>query len=411
MKKYGKETVLFYMGEIMNYSERRILAAIQNLPRGSFSFEDYLEGDGISRDRIAIRVTVTVKESSIVTDFSASDPQVLGPLNCRPPSVNACVYYVAKALLDPGLPPNMGAFRQLEVITRPGTLLEVEHPGAVCNANIITTQRIVDVLLGAFLKITPERVCAACSGTMNLLNIGGRDPRSGSLFNYIETYGGGQGALVDRDGTSAVQNHMTNTRNAPVEVIESTYPLLVRGYGLVPETAGPGKFRGGYGMKRIIEILGDRVTLTLSSDRFELAPWGIFGGGSALPGSCIMVRPDGSERTIGIQGYLSRRKGITFEHRNPGRRGSDPYERSPRASGKTSWTNCCRPNRTRRYGVVFNQDLTVNEAARRHSASRPSQHPSASESASTRNDPAPAEFFESSGEAGSIGNNSFSQAE
>ena len=364
MKKYGKETVLFYMGEIMNYSERRILAAIQNLPRGSFSFEDYLEGDGISRDRIAIRVTVTVKESSIVTDFSDSDPQVLGPLNCRPPSVNACVYYVAKALLDPGLPPNMGAFRRLEVITRPGTLLEVEHPGAVCNANIITTQRIVDVLLGAFLKITPERVCAACSGTMNLLNIGGRDPRSGSLFNYIETYGGGQGALVDRDGTSAVQNHMTNTRNAPVEVIESTYPLLVRGYGLVPETAGPGKFRGGYGMKRIIEILGDRVTLTLSSDRFELAPWGIFGGGSALTGSCIIVRPDGSEEPLGSKVTCPVEKGSRLNIVTPGGGGRDnPYERLPE-SVRQDVVDGLLSTQTALdgYGVVFNQDLTVNES-------------------------------------------------
>ena len=108
--------------------------------------------------------------------------------------------------------------------------------------------------MGAFLQIIPERAAAACSGTMNLLNIGGRDPRSGALFNYIETYGGGQGALVDRDGTSAVQMHMTNTRNAPVEVIESTYPFFIRGYGLVSESAGAGEFRGGYGMRREFEI-------------------------------------------------------------------------------------------------------------------------------------------------------------
>ena len=302
-------------------------------------------------------------------------------MNCRPPSVNACVYYVVKALLDPGLPPNMGAFRQLEVITRPGTLLEVEHPGAVCNANIITTQRIVDVLLGAFLKITPERVCAASSGTMNLLNIGGRDPRSGALFNYIETYGGGQGALVDRDGTSAVQNHMTNTRNAPVEVIESTYPLLVRGYGLVPETAGPGKFRGGYGMKRVIEILGDRVTLTLSSDRFELAPWGVFGGGSARPGSCVIVRPDGSEKELGSKVTCPVEKGSRLNIVTPGGGGRDkPYERSAeRVRQDVVDELLSTETALDRYGVVFNEDLTVNEsgtANRRRetdSTSKPSQ--------------------------------------
>ena len=205
--------------------------------------------------------------------------------------MKACAYYLAKALLDPGLPPNSGAFRPIWVLTRPGTLMEVQFPGALCNANIVTTQRIVDALMGAFLQIIPERAAAACSGTMNLLNIGGRDPRSGALFNYIETYGGGQGALVDRDGTSAVQMHMTNTRNAPVEVIESTYPFFIHGYGLVPDSAGAGEFRGGYGMRREFEIEADRVTVTLSSDRFELAPWGIFGGRSASTGNCSVILP------------------------------------------------------------------------------------------------------------------------
>jgi N-methylhydantoinase B len=189
MDKYGKDEVFFYMAELMNYSERRILSAINSLPMVSHSSEDVLEGDGIIQEPIKIRVTVTVQDSGIVADFSASDPVVLGPVNCRPPLVRACVYYVVKCLLDPDLPPNSGAFRPISVVTKPGTLLEVDYPAALCNANIITTQRLVDVLTGAFSKIVPERVTAACSGTMNLLSIGGRDPRTGSLFNYIETYG------------------------------------------------------------------------------------------------------------------------------------------------------------------------------------------------------------------------------
>jgi N-methylhydantoinase B len=330
MAKYGEQTVLAYMSEIMDYSERRLAAAIRKLPEQSQSFEDRLEGDGISQAPIAIRVTVTVRDGRIVTDFTASDRQVLGPLNCRPPSVRACVYYVAKALLDAGLPPNSGAFRRLEVITEPGTLLEVEYPGAVCNANIITTQRIVDVLMGAFLQLIPERVSAACSGTMNLLNIGGRHPNTGELFNYIETYGGGQGAMIDRDGTSAVQNHMTNTRNAPVEVIESTYPFLIRSYGLVPESAGPGKFRGGYGMCREIEVLADRVTVTLSSDRFENGPWGVEGGGSARTGNCKVIFPDGTEEALPSKVTLVLQKGARLISTTPGGGGwGDPHHRSP----------------------------------------------------------------------------------
>ncbi len=363
MGKYGKQTVLLYMTELMNYSERRISSAIQRLPKGSFSFEDYLEGDGISTDRIALRVTVTVRDSEIVADFSESDPQVLGPLNCRPPSVKACVYYVIKALLDPGLPPNLGAFRPIRVITRPGTLLEAQHPGALCNANIITTQRIVDVLMGAFLNIVPERVCAACSGTMNLLNIGGRNPRTGALFNYVETYGGGQGALIDRDGTSAVQSHMTNTRNAPVEVIESTYPLLIRDYSLVPESAGPGRFRGGYGMRREFEILGDRLTVTLSSDRFELAPWGVFGGAGARSGSCTVIHTDGSVERLGSKITRTVEKGSRLTSVTPGGGGwGNPYERPPERVRRDVIDGLIsRESALEIYGVVLNDDLTVNE--------------------------------------------------
>jgi len=249
VRKYGRSEVLRYAEEIMNYSERRLRSAISAVPDATGAFEDFVEGDGLSHDPIGIRVQVRVEDSDITADFRESDPQALGPINCRPPSVKACVYYVAKALLDPGLPPNSGAYRPLHTLTRSGTLLEVEHPNPVCNANIITTQRIVDVLLGAFLEILPDRVSAACSGTMNLINIGGADPRTGRLFNYVETYGGGQGALPVRDGTSALQSHMTNTRNAPVEVIESTYPLKIPRYGIVEGSAGAGKIRGGYGMQ------------------------------------------------------------------------------------------------------------------------------------------------------------------
>ena len=133
---------------------------------------------------------------------------------------------------------------------------------AVCNANIITTQRIVDVLLSALSQALPDRVQAASSGTMNLLNIGGIHPVNGIYYNYIETYAGGQGAMVDADGMDAVQNHMTNTRNAPVESIEVAYPLIVESYGLVPNSEGPGEYRGGVGIQRSVRVVGNQVQLT-----------------------------------------------------------------------------------------------------------------------------------------------------
>ncbi len=365
MYKYGKNEVVFYMKELMNYSERRILAAIEALPVGSYSYCDYLEGDGLTRTPIKIAVTVTIQDSQIVADFSESAPQALGPVNCRPPTVKACVYYVVKALLDPGLPPNSGAFRPLSVITKPGTLLEVQYPGALCNANVVTTQRVVDVLLGAFSKIVPARVSAACSGTQNLLNIGGRDPRTGRLFSYVETYGGGQGAMIDRDGTSGVHTHMTNTRNAPVEVIESTYPLLIRRYGLVPHSAGAGKFRGGFGMVREIEIQSEQTTVTISSDRFEQSPWGLFGGYPAQPGSAAVTHPDESNDLMPPKVTTRINHGDRLLSITPGGGGwGDPKERPPEEVRSDVVDELISVQTALDiYGVVLRKDLSLDTAA------------------------------------------------
>jgi N-methylhydantoinase B len=122
----------------------------------------------------------------------------------------------------------------------------------------------------------------------SLFNIGGLDQRTGRLYNYIETYAGGQGAMHNQDGMDAVQCHMTNTRNAPVEVIESVYPLRIRSYGLVPDSDGPGRFRGGLSMRREIEVLSEKTTMTVSTDRSRLKPWGAFGGFSGGNSSCLV---------------------------------------------------------------------------------------------------------------------------
>jgi N-methylhydantoinase B len=367
LNKYGSEELLFYVDELMNYSERRIVAAIQELPKGSHSFSDVLEGDGLTADPIKISVTLHVKGSEIVADFSDTDPQTSGPVNCRPPTVQACVYYVVKAVLDPGLPPNSGAFRPLTIVTRPGTLVHAEYPAALCNSNIVTTQRLVDVLLGAFAQIAPTRVSAACSGTQNLLNIGGRDPRTNLLYNYIETYGGGQGALFDRDGASAVHNHMTNTRNAPVEVIESTYPLFIHQYGMVPESAGAGRFRGGFGIVRELEILSEKTTVTVSSDRFSTAPWGLFGGGDAKSGGAALIHPDESRKDLAPKVTLRVQKGDHVVSMTPGGGGWGPaYERSPEAVQCDVVDELISKETARDvYGVVLTNDLSVDLEATR----------------------------------------------
>ena len=368
--KYGVATVRRYLEEMLNYSERRMRAALGIIPLGSYSFEDVVEGDGITDQRYAIRVTVEAKGESLRADFSETDDACLGPLNCLWPSVAACVYYVLKAVLDPELPPNAGAYRPVEVVVRDGSLLSAVYPNAVCNANIVTTQRIVDVLLGALFEAVPERVQAASHGTMNLLNIGGIDPRHGVYYNYIETYAGGQGAMFDLDGMDAVQNHMTNTRNAPVEAIETAYPLRVEAYELVPDSEGAGEHRGGVGLRRRLRVLGEQMKLTLSSDRAEVPPWGLQGGGPARTSSCVIVGADGTVRRLPSKVTTTVDQDEVIVTETPGGGGwGDPKRRDPEAVRRDVIEGLISPKRARDvYGVSIDSSSMSNddeEAGRR----------------------------------------------
>ena len=364
--KYGVETVQGYLDEMLNYSERRMRAALRTIPDGTYRFEDVIEGDGIIDKLYTIRLSIEARSDTIRLDFSDTDDAARGPLNCRLPSVAACVYYILKAVLDPDLPANSGAYRPIEIITREGSMLSATYPQAVCNANIITTQRIVDTMVGALAQAIPERVLAASSGTMNLLNVGGLHPSTGEYFQYIETYAGGQGAMHDQDGMDAVQNHMTNTRNAPVEAIEVAYPLRVEAYGLVPDTEGAGKHRGGVGMRRAIRVLGKEVMLTQSSDRQDVPPWGLFGGLEASGMRCTVVSPDGTNKGLPskVTTYVS--GDHVIETQTPGGGGwGDPRERDVESVRRDVVEGLVSPQRARDvYGVAIDPDTSeVDEAA------------------------------------------------
>ena len=298
LDKYGKSTVRFYLEEILDYGEQNMLAGIKKLPRGMYTFEDYVEGDGITEDLIKIKVTIKIKRDKVIVDFTGTDKQVKGPMNARISAAQACVYYVLKSIIDPEMPTNSGAYRPIEVKAEEGSLLQAQFPAAVCNANILTDQRLVDVILGALLKAIPERVVAACSGEMNLINVGGIDPNTSTYYNYVETYGGGQGAMHCRDGIDGIQTHMTNTRNAPVEVIEAVYPFQIEKYGLVPDSEGAGTYRGGLGITREIVMLADETCFSLSADRRKIGPWGVFGGRPGSTSDCIVISKNGKKNRL-----------------------------------------------------------------------------------------------------------------
>ena len=331
-KKNGRDSVLAHMLEIMNYSERRMRAGNKKIKDGMYSFEDFIEGDSITEDLIKVRVQVTVAGEEITVDFSGTSPEVQGPINCRRNTTEACVYYVIRSVVDPGVPPNAGSNRPIHVVAPEGSLVNSTYPREVAHSNIITSHRIVDCLMGALLEAIPERVMAAHHGTQNLLTIGGHNSRTTRPFNYIETYGGGQGALHCQDGMDGVHSHMTNTRNAPVEVIEATYPMFVKSYGLVENSEGPGKFRGGMGLFREISFLESETTVTISSDRNKIRPWGVLGGQAAAPARFELTDADGKRLQMGSKDTKKLARGDTIITMTSGGGGwGAPQDRDPEA--------------------------------------------------------------------------------
>ena len=355
-KKYKTNSLIEYMGEILDYSEKRMIEGIKKIPEGEYNYEDYLEGDGFEEKQLKIKVNIKINNGSVKVDFNGTCSQARGPINSRPPAVAACVYYVMKCIVDPELPPNNGTYRPIQVTIPEGTLLNSIYPASVAHSNINTSQRIVDVLLGALIKAVPERVTAACSGSQNLLIIGGTDPRTKKLYTYIETIGGGQGAMHDHDGMDAVHTHMTNTRNSPAEVIETIYPLLVERYGIAKDSEGPGEFRGGLGIIREIINLGDSATITLSSDRKNKSPWGVFGGKGGASSNYFIITSDKKKKSLPSKVTTILRHGEKIVSTTPGGGGwGHPFKRDPKKVLKDVKNGFISIKRAKEmYGVAIN---------------------------------------------------------
>lgn len=317
---------------ILHHAEMSMRAGLRQLREGVYEFEDHLDDDGAGGPPVRIKVKLTLRGGELTADFAGTSAQVAGPLNARISAARACVYYAVKAVVDPDLPTSAGAHRPITVLAEEGSLLQARFPAAIGNANILTDQRVVDVLLGALHQCAPEKVCAACSSEMNLTNIGGLNPVSGDYFNFVETYGGGTGACFDLDGEDGIQNHLTNTQNTPIEVVEKNYPLRVVQYGLINDSCGPGQFRGGCGLVREFLFLGERATMTLSSDRRRFTPWGLDRGGSARGAHAYLTSADGTERELPTKAVVTLQRGDRIRIETPGGGGwGDPATRSSAA--------------------------------------------------------------------------------
>lgn len=284
---HGVERVTEHALALLDYSRRMTEAVIRAIPDGVYTFEDALEGDGQREYPIPIRATVTVGGPAMTVDFAGSAPQVAGNLNAVEAIVRSATWYCVRLLSEDAVPVNHGCFQPVTVITPPESVLNPRFPAAVAAGNVETSQRIVDVVLGALAQALPGRIPAASQGTMNNVTVGGIGATG--AFVYYETIGGGHGAGPSGDGLSGRHSHMTNTRNTPVEALESALPLRVIGYGLRDGSGGAGAHRGGDGIRRAYEFLAAAV-VTLNTERRLRGPYGLAGGEPGQPGRNWLVR-------------------------------------------------------------------------------------------------------------------------
>jgi N-methylhydantoinase B len=286
VERLGADKVARLCSELLDYSERLMRAELSQMPAGVFSAEDFLDEDGFEDSPVRINVNVEfdpASESARI-NFDGSSPQVASSVNAVFAITYSATYYVFRCLLPEDAPANAGLMRPITVHAPEQSIVNASLPAAVAAGNVETSQRIVDVLLRALAEAIPNRIPAASAGTMSNLTIGGIDPRSARPFAYYETIAGGMGARPNADGISGVHTHMTNSLNTPVEALEYAYPFRVRRYSYRPNSGGAGKFRGGDGLVREIELLAD-AQVTLLSDRRKFQPYGLAGGEPGAVGS------------------------------------------------------------------------------------------------------------------------------
>jgi len=332
---YGLERVKRAARELLEYSEEMMRAFLKRVPKGKYRAEDFLDSDGISDSPVKIVAEVAFHNSRadghpqkrgrgrprhtgmVVVDFTGSDPQVEGSINAVEAITYSACFYVFRCLLGEDVPATGGLMRPIRVIAPEGTVVNARPPAAVAGGNVETSQRIVDVLLRALAQALPERIPAAAAGTMNNLTIGGMDLRTGEPFAYYETIAGGMGARPSKSGVSGVHTHMTNSLNTPAEALEYAYPLRVRRYSLRQGSGGGGKYRGGDGIVREIEVLSD-AEVTLLADRRIRGPYGLSGGHPGAPGKAKIIRLDGSVEKLPGKFNVRLRKGERIRIESPG---------------------------------------------------------------------------------------------
>jgi N-methylhydantoinase B len=297
--RHGAETVEECFGEALGYAARRMRAAIAEVPDGTYHFEDQMDDDGVAEGPIPIHVTITVEGESMTVDYTGTGRQALGPINSAYGMTLTSTYIILKCILDPMGPSNSGWYPCIDMVIPENTLLNPRRGAPVFGGGVEVGPRIADVVMGALAEAIPERVIGAMYGTINSSFISGPDPETGDHFIFNDWIPGGWGAAHDHDGVSCMMELCGNTDDIPIEIIELKYPLRYHRSELIADSGGPGRYRGGLGTLREVEVLCDGARASIQADRTVTKPWGLFGGQGGQNTRYSVVGADGEVTVVG----------------------------------------------------------------------------------------------------------------
>ena len=328
LERYGVDTVLRYADNLQDYAEQLTKSEIRQIPNGSYSFKDHIDGLGENPKPIVLQVQVTVEDERIIVDWEGSSEQVSGGVNPSFPFTKSCAYAALRSILSADIPNCEGFSRPITVNAPLGSILNPKFP-APCGARGITGYRMIDCLFGALSAALPDSVTADTTGGSTLPTISGYE--NGKAYVFCETFMGTWGGTSDHDGQEGVPHMGANQSNVSIEMIEQDYPIRINEYGFVPDSAGAGEFRGGLALVREYEVLSDDTVLNVRSDKRDYPPHGLFGGKEGKPSKNIL-NPGRTERLLPVlmTEVEKLNTGDVFRHEMAGGGGyGSPWIRNP----------------------------------------------------------------------------------
>lgn len=359
-KRFG-DGLLGGVEELIARSERQLRAKIAERPDGDYFAEGYIESDGTNPDPLVVKLKLTVKGDEIIADFAGTSPQTNGPTNCGPAMALNAVGTIVKSFLDPKTPINQGSFNPITVISEPGTFINARND-APCGGMAECKFLVDSVVASAMGKVAPEMTVGDLKGGANHIIISGSDPR-GSNYIHYEWPAGGTGASDGTDGSNAVRSYNEGDFNSiqSVEMVEAQFPLRVERCEIRESACGDGEFRGGFGLRRDVKILGSTGALSVLSEKNVIPPYGVEGGSNGAANSFTVIRDGEVTQPSPVPGKVSgfplKTGDIVREETAGGGGYGDPLKRDPElvqadvAEGYLTITEAAE-----RYGVVLDGD-------------------------------------------------------